>query len=294
VFRQYATEPRLRAIMGKNGTWQIEKFMGADLEGAIDVVAEAGSGAPKSTLVERATIEQAFNIGVLSNRDPEVQQKVLDMMGLSYMHPGLKSDTKSAAIQLEQFEQLAQNPQIPPLLQQLQQQMRQEQQMQAQQAAMSQGQPPPQGPPPPPDYNMVVDRLAQMGLQVPKIHNYDNHPIFAREFSNWLKSEYAQSLPLPIQELVELKHDQHQRIFQQGQSPQPPEVKVNLRGDLYPDQAAQLAGVQPEQGPPPGQKGSSMLEVPAQAPRRPTPTAAGASAARLTGDVREMGRPPQG
>jgi len=278
IFRQFATEPRLLRIMGKNGTWQVKKFMAADLQGSVDVIPEAGSGMPRSTLGERATVEQAVQMGVINIQDPEIQHKILELMDLTNLTPGMRDDTKAAVMQTEAFEALAQNPQAVQIIQGTI--------AAADQMSQQTGQPI--------TYTMVQQFLAQQYIPVPRIRpSVDGHGIFVLELGNWLKSESSQVLPEPIQRLVEMKHTEHQQILTQSQGQQPPKVNVSLRGDLMPDAAASLAGM-----PPPGAQsqqnqqngGSGLLETP-NIVQRSRPSPASRSGAQMRGNVREMARP---
>jgi len=287
IFRQFATEPRLLKIKGRNGQWEISKFMAADLTGRVDVVPEAGSGMPKSTLVERAAIEQAINMGAINIRDPEIQQKVLELYDLSMLTPGMARDTKMAVMQCDQVSMLALNPQAVQIIQGAL--------AAAQQISQQAGQPVP--------YDMIVQFCGQQGVPLPRIRpTVDGHVTFALEIGNFLKSEFALGLPMPLQQILEMKHTEHTRLFQQAQGQPPPKVQVGLRGDLSPDQAAQLAGVAPAGSAQQGQdqraqaqtKGSSLLDTPAvvQRPprRRTTPTLGASSPAAMAGRAGAMGQ----
>ena len=91
IFKQFATEPRLVKIQGRGSLWRVQKFLGADLTGRVDVVAEAGSGAPMSTLVRRAENEQLVAMGALNMGDPEVVAKILADYGRERLVPGDES-----------------------------------------------------------------------------------------------------------------------------------------------------------------------------------------------------------
>lgn len=205
IFRQFATEPRLLRIQGKDGAWQVQKFLGADLKGRIDVVAEANSSLPRSTMLERAETEQLVAMGLLNVQDPETRYEILAERGKTGLIPGMAADTKNALMEDEQFAALAQHPglqQVPPdeitVLQTL-------------------------------PYDMIVQAMAGVGIPLPRLRPaVDDHGIHAREHRKWLKSESAQALPLIVQLFAEkmteahdlLASQQAQAIMQmQGQRP---------------------------------------------------------------------------
>ena len=110
IFRLYCTEERLLRIKGRDGQWQVEKFIGADLQGNVDVIAEAGSSTPRSTLADRAEIEQLMAYHVVNPLEPETQGKILDLYGKSSWLPSLTLDTKNAIMENEAFRAIAALP----------------------------------------------------------------------------------------------------------------------------------------------------------------------------------------
>src|SRR5262245_39124852 len=162
---------------------------------------------PKSTLVERAKVEQGANLGLVDFRDPETRRQGLELFDLSNFTPGLQADTKNAAMQCEQFEQLGQDPNAVQAMAMVLQFADQA----AQQAAQM-------GSPAKPPYDLLVKGCASVGVQIPKIRpNVDAHAVFALELGNWLKSEVAMALPEPVQRVAEWKHGEHQQLFQDAQ-----------------------------------------------------------------------------
>ena len=252
IFKMFVTEPRLVKIQGRGSQWRVQKFLGSDLTGKVDVVAEAGSGAPMSSLVRRAENEQLVAMGALNMGDPEVVAKILADYGRSDWSPAMKADAETAAKQIETFEALATNPQavqfLGALLQQLQQLAMQTQM--------------------PPDYGQLVQAAAQQGLPLPKVRPMvDGHQVFARELGNWLKGDASQQLPEPIQSVVEMKHAAHVQIMQ-AQAMQ----NMQLRSGTYPTSGF-LSNPGGQQGPTGGG---------GNAPGQPEP------ASRMQGEQREM------
>ena len=188
IFRQFATEPRVRRIQGRDGAWQVQKFLGADLKGRIDVVAEANSALPQSTMLQRAEIDQLLERGIISAQDPETRYQVLENYGHLSMIPGMAADTKNALMENEAFEALAQHP----LMQQVS-----PEEVEALESL---------------DYLKIQQVMASLGVQLPRLRPaVDDHGIHAREHRKWLKSESAMALPLLVQligEKMTAYHDQ--------------------------------------------------------------------------------------
>ena len=226
IFKQFADEPRLLKIQGRGSAWRVEKFLGSDLTGKIDVVAEAGSGAPQSTLVRRAENEQLVAMGALSMGDPEVVAKILADYGRSDWSPTMKADGETVAKQIAAFETLATQPEAVELLGALLAEAAQIQQ--ASQQAFQAGQAP--QPLPPVTYDQLLAAAGQQGLPLPRVRpQVDGHQVFARELGNWLKGDASQQLPEPIQATVELKHAAHVQIMQ-AQAMQ----NMQMRSGTYP------------------------------------------------------------
>lgn len=109
IARQFWTEERLLKIRGKDGQWEVQKFAAADLQGRVDVQAEAGSSMPRSSLLDRAELEQIIAMGAIPPpaTDPEVQEKVLEVYGRTNFLPSMERDSKNAVMEDEVFAQIA-------------------------------------------------------------------------------------------------------------------------------------------------------------------------------------------
>ena len=190
IFRQFATEERLLKIKGRDGKWRVEKFMGADLQGRVNVIPEAMSAMPKSSLLERAELEQLAAMGVVNPvGDPEMRFKFLEAWGRTSLTPGMTVETENAIKENEVFERAAQNPAL--------------QQISPQDIEAMKILPPEQ----------VYAGLSQAGVMLPRLRPaVDDHGIHSREHKNWLRSETARALPLPIQLLAEMHAAQHDQF----------------------------------------------------------------------------------
>ena len=193
IFRQFATEERLLQIKGKDGRWQVQKFVGADLTGSVNVIAEAGSSLPRSTMTERADTERLISLGVLNVQDPETRYKILQESGKLEFIPEMAADTKNAMIENEAFDALAQDPTFASMDQQEMQSL----------MLMLQENP-----------AEVVNRLAAFGLKVPRVRPaVDDHAIHSREHGKDLKSEHSMALPIAVQLLKEAHKAEHDRLL---------------------------------------------------------------------------------
>jgi len=202
IFRMFATEPRLLKIKGRDGKWQVEKFLGADLTGRVDICAEAASATPRSSLLDKAEIEQLGAMGIIDLRDPEIKYKVLQVYGRENMTPAMAADTKNAIMENEAFDALAQNQ---TLLQASPQNIE----------TLKQA-----------DYPTIVSLLAQEGIKLPPVRAaIDDHTIHLREIRNYAKSEHFMSLPEVVQVIAEKHGEYHQQLLMaQAQAMQNPGI----------------------------------------------------------------------
>jgi hypothetical protein len=178
----------------------VEKFMGADLQGQIDVIPEAASSLPRSTLLDKAEMEQLAMLGVINPREPETQYKFLEVYGRTNLLPTMRADTKNAIMENEQFEALAKDPRMQPA-----------------------GPMNPEGPTP--DDMMAAEQMQYPDLvnfftqrfpdlKVPKVRPaIDDHSIHAREMRAKAKSESFQAWPPIIQALAEKHAQYHQDLL---------------------------------------------------------------------------------
>lgn len=109
--RQFGPDERAWAVLGPNRGWTFMEFQKANLDGAIEIIVEDGSTAPKTNLGERASIEQANTLGLLNPQDSEQRYAILNRMGLAYLSPSLDYDVKSALQEQDAFEKWARDPQ---------------------------------------------------------------------------------------------------------------------------------------------------------------------------------------
>jgi len=111
--RMYGPTDRTWATLGPNNTWAFEKFNNANLQGSTSVVVEDGSNVPKTSLGERAAMEQANNMRLLNPADPDQSYSMLSKLGLTGLIPGLDSAVKAAQREQEAFEKWIAQPAMP-------------------------------------------------------------------------------------------------------------------------------------------------------------------------------------
>jgi hypothetical protein len=192
IFREFVTEPRLLRIKGRDGQWQVQKFLGADLQGRIDVIPEAASSNPRSSLLDKAEMEQLIAMGIIDRNDPEIKWKVLETYGRTNMTPTMAMDTKNAIMENEAFEKLAQDPRM---LQATPEDIQAAQTM---------------------DYPSLLKFFSQRfpDMKIPKVRPaIDDHSIHSREMRAKAKSESFQAWPPIVQALGEKHAEYHQQLL---------------------------------------------------------------------------------
>ncbi len=202
IFRQFVTEERLLQIQGRDGQWQSEKFIGADLQGSINCIAEAGSSTPRSTLADRAEVEQLMAYRVLNPQDPETQGEILKLYGKTKWLRSMTDDTKNAVIEDETFRELAAMP--------IWQHASPEDVTAIEMV---------------PDYPSAVAIMQQWQGKVPQLAGQppiqwpkvfpamDGHAVHSREHGNFGKSESFRQFPPIIQALVEKHKAYHDQLL---------------------------------------------------------------------------------
>ncbi len=248
IFRMFATEERVLSIKGRDGAWEVQKFLGADLTGRVNVVPEAGMAMPKSTMTDRAVIEQMAAMGVINPAaNPEHNMAVLEQFGmLSVFMPSMEADAKRAIMENEAFEQMGAQPLVaampPEMLGQMQGQLQ----------AMTQAAGAPTA------LAFTEQAFGSAGIPVPKVKPaIDDHAIHGREHRLFAKSERFDKLPPAAQQFVEAHIAAHD--FLQGQQMM---AAMSLRGNTAPNSGFN-AKPGPERGSPPStspQRGASSQQ----------------------------------
>ena len=276
IFRQFVTEARMLKIKGKNGMWEVKKFLGSDMSGRVDISAEAGSSVPQTTMAQRADMEQMRNLQIIDPvGDPKMRLKALELFGHKDWAPDFAADSKNAIMENEAFEQIAADQNAAQIIAQVQQQIEQAEQMAAQQGFRDAHVP----------YPIIVKALGQQGLVVPEVRPViDGHPTHILEHLDCAKSETALHWPKPVIWLFEQKIAAHKEYDAANRSTPPPRVNVNLKGDLAPNIAAQLAGAPSPEPQAPQDQSTGLLSTPGAV----THVTGGPEAANQEGQFGEM------
>lgn len=105
IFRNNVTEERLYKIRGETGQWEVERFVGADLVGSVDLKVEGGSSKPKTKLAEQALVETLAKLGVINGQDPTQRFAIAELFGMSHILGSTSEDYRHAAREWELFKQ---------------------------------------------------------------------------------------------------------------------------------------------------------------------------------------------
>ncbi len=108
--RSYGPTERVMAVVSPNSGWTYRHFQNANLQGAVSILVEDGSQAPKTNLGRRAAIEQANQLAMINAQDPEQRYTILRSLGLHDLIETLDFDVKSAKQEQDAFEQWAASP----------------------------------------------------------------------------------------------------------------------------------------------------------------------------------------
>jgi hypothetical protein len=112
--RKFGNDERAYAILGPNGGWTKIEFQKAQLDGSVRVEVEDGSQMPKTSLGQRAAIQQLQALGVIDTKNPETGYEILQIFGQTRLYPGLNAQVMGARRVQQQFEEWANAVQIAP------------------------------------------------------------------------------------------------------------------------------------------------------------------------------------
>lgn len=102
--RQFGPDERLEGILGPNGSWSMQKFENAQLQGSIQVRVEDGTSVPKTALGMRAAMAQAIEAGAMDLSKSDVRFTFLRKLGITDVEPSLDAATKGALKEQDDFE----------------------------------------------------------------------------------------------------------------------------------------------------------------------------------------------
>lgn len=116
IARQNWDDQRIRIVAGKNRKWETQKFTGADLQGAVNLVIDYQGLFPKSNATERATIQQLVQMGVINPADPEENMMILQKFGSTSLKGSIDIDKREAQKEQDNFMN-GKAPELIPLVQ---------------------------------------------------------------------------------------------------------------------------------------------------------------------------------
>ena len=116
IFQQNGTEKRIARIQGPGNTWEVQRFSKADIRGAVDIIVEAGSSAPKSIVGDQAMIQDLTTGGVINPADPNTQYKILEKFGSTDLLGDIDENIKYAQRENWKFVNEQKVPEINPII----------------------------------------------------------------------------------------------------------------------------------------------------------------------------------
>ena len=116
ICRENWDDVRIRACVGKNRKWKVEKFTKADLQGSCNVIVDWNALAPKSNATERATIGQLVQLGIINPQDQEMQITILKKFGELALKGSLDLDIEDAAKEQDRFIEKNMQPMVRPFV----------------------------------------------------------------------------------------------------------------------------------------------------------------------------------
>jgi hypothetical protein len=210
--REFGPTERIISVTKPNRGFTYRHFENAKLQGAVQIIIEDGSQAPKTNLGRRAAIEQANQLRILNPQDPEQQYSILTGLGLADLVPSLDFQVKSALNEQDAFEewtaQYAMDPNALMGLTQLYEQF------DAQVATIrSMQMPDPTG-------QMATAPIPPAPKVSPFVHKlYHNPTIHFAEHVKWANSDKARELfvTFPVLERIFLDHLEETKVAEAAQ-----------------------------------------------------------------------------
>jgi hypothetical protein len=116
IFQEWGSEERINKIQGPGNTWEVKRFTNADMNGAIDIVVEAGSAVPKSMVGDQALIQDLAAMTVINPTDPETQYKILERFGSTSLLGDVDLNIRYAQRENWKFINESKVPELNPIL----------------------------------------------------------------------------------------------------------------------------------------------------------------------------------
>lgn len=110
-------EDRIAVIGGQNSQWKAQKFTKADIQGAVNMVIDYNSLAPKSMATEQAKIQVLVQMGMVNPMDDATRVEVLKEFGALHLLGQVNLDIEYAGKMWDRFKSdTTFMPQVRPLI----------------------------------------------------------------------------------------------------------------------------------------------------------------------------------
>jgi hypothetical protein len=96
IFQQFGVDKRQGRIQAEGKTWETAEFSNADVDGELDVIVEAGSAMPQTTIGFQAIVQDLANMGMIDPTNPETRYKILQRFGVSELAGAEDGDIKQS------------------------------------------------------------------------------------------------------------------------------------------------------------------------------------------------------
>lgn len=230
--KKYYIEPRMLKIRGSAGSFQVKQFTQSDIDGAVNVVVESGSGLPRTRAGRQARIMEMIDRQLIR---PDQAYKYLDMADMTGLAQQFALDEDQARREHEKLNQ----GQI------LNQQALQEAQGQVQMAGQM-GVNPETGEPfqDENDFEMWAQQAMQSAAVSPGV--LDNDAVHLDIHAQVIKGVEFERMPPEVQQAYVMHAMQHQgRLQSQQQAPsEPVRTTLQLKSTVGPTTQAEILSSQ--------------------------------------------------
>ena len=221
LFIQYADEPRLIKIAGRNNSQSIKVLRGADLRGQTDVQVESGSSMPTSKAGFAAQVTDFMTRGLI---DPQMGLKMLGLPGFSSYYELMDLDENQALRENVKFE-TAIAEEIAQKRQESDTRKYMDMMNMVQQANATAQSPGEQIVIDPENYQEQFDDLAmndprfaqlagEYDVSIWPINDFDNHEVHIEVHNRLRKSQTYENLPPEIQSEIDRHVNAHEEAMQ--------------------------------------------------------------------------------
>lgn len=252
--KQYWEVPRIVKVTGKDGTFNVMSFAGADLRDNTDIRVEAGSALPTSRAAKQAFLMDLMGQGFIP---PEKGLELLDVGGVQRLYDDIKVDSaqasrenmRMAAVTQEMLDEYAQTF-LPPPPNPIEQMLSGAMGGMDEMGGMPTDPMQPEQPPALIDPNTgqpLVDASgmpAQPPLIVP-VNSYDNHQVHIQVHNTYRKSQQFENASPETKALFEEHVNQHMMamgVVPGAPAPMPGQNSVTsggMEGGQVPDEMLQ-------------------------------------------------------